>query len=307
MQNVVIIRSTRGKVGNIYYIQPCPNPKTGRFSTITIKDASGNSTDVEIVKRVDSNGNIILTDWERNSGQYFVSENDVIEVTDGTTFNLDDPIQETKWKAIEHCKWIAKDRFERDPATGDLVIDGNAKNYGIADLYVERPGELAKKTVSKKRLVARAYSYIFDDTEKGKKMKVKVLGRSMDNVPLSDVEDYLTQYAEKDPKKIIDLYEGEDWKLHLFILEAIDRGVIRKKDNIYSYNDKVIGASIESAVLFMKDITNRPLVNIIKKETYPEYLPKAELDALRNEDITQGTPIGELAKESTGKGGTKQK
>ena len=300
MQNVIIIRSVRGKVGNTYYIQPCPNPSTRRYQTVIIKDQDRNPVEVEIVKRVDSNGNIILTDWERNSGQYFVAETEVIEVTDGTTFDLDDPVQEARWKAIEYCDWIAKDRFERD-ANGDLVIDGNARNYGVADLYIERPGELTKKTVSKKKLVARAYNYIFEDGDKSKRMKAKVLGRNLDGAPMSDVDEYLTQTAERDPNKIINIYEGEDWKLQLLILEAVDRGVIRRKDGIYTYgDDKVMGASMESAILFMRDITNRTIVTNIKKETYPEYLPQNEINSILNDDPLTGSPLkDELDKDKT--------
>lgn len=288
MQNVLVIRSVYGKVGNTYFIQPCPNPKTGRYP--------------DVVKRVDSKGDMILTEAERNSGKYYIPETETFAIVDGTTFDLDDEIDAAKWKAIEYCTWIAKDRFERNDA-GELVIDGNAKRYGVADLYVERPGEISKKTVSKKKLVGRAYTYIFDDTDINKRRKAKVLGRDMEIAPISDVEEFLTQYAERDPKKIIDLYEGEDWKLHLFILDACDKGVIRKRDNIYSYNDKPLGGSIESTILFMRDVSNRTIVNNIKKETYPQLLPKSELDALNNENIIDNTPFSNsITSKDKGKG-----
>lgn len=276
MQNVLVIRSVYGKVNQTYFIQPCPNPKTGRLP--------------EIVKRVNSKGDMILTEDEKNSGKYFIPESEVFAITDGTTFDLDDEIDAAKWAAIEYCNWIAKDRFERNEA-GELIIDGNARRYGTADLYVERPGEISKKKVSKKKLVGRAYSYIFDDTDINKRRKSKVLGRDMEIAPMSDVEEFLTQYAEKDPKKIIDLYEGEDWKLHLFILEACEKAVIRKKDNIYSYNERILGASMDSTILFMRDVSNRTIVNNIKKETYPSMLLKEELDALKQEDPLDNTPL----------------
>ena len=31
MSNLIIIRSVYGKVGGVNFIQPCPNPKTGRY------------------------------------------------------------------------------------------------------------------------------------------------------------------------------------------------------------------------------------------------------------------------------------
>jgi hypothetical protein len=45
--NIVTLRSVYGKVGQKYFIQPQADPKTGRFP--------------DCVKRVDSHGDIILT------------------------------------------------------------------------------------------------------------------------------------------------------------------------------------------------------------------------------------------------------
>ena len=49
--NKIILRSVYGKVAK-YYIQPCKDPKTGRFP--------------DCVKPVDSHGDIRLTDKEKN-------------------------------------------------------------------------------------------------------------------------------------------------------------------------------------------------------------------------------------------------
>ena len=56
-------------------------------------------------------------------------------------------------------------------------------------------------------------------------------------VTIKIVLDYLIDKAEKDPKKVIEMDEGEEWKMQLFVLDAIDRGVIRRSDNIFKYND----------------------------------------------------------------------
>jgi hypothetical protein len=152
----------------------------------------------------------------------------------------------------------------------------------VADLYIERPGEITKAKVSKKQIVFRASSYIYDDSESDRVKKAKVLGRNLSNAATADVLDFLLEVAEKNPQKIIDLYEGEDWKMHLFILDAIDRGVIRKKDNIYNYDDKMIGGSIESVISFLRDVRYKQLVDSIKRETYPNLLTKQEITQLEN-------------------------
>lgn len=77
-ENYIVLRSVYGKVGIKYYIQPCKDPKTGRYP--------------DCVKATNSLGDLLLTDAERNSGKYFVKEGEQIIVEDGTVFNLDDEI-----------------------------------------------------------------------------------------------------------------------------------------------------------------------------------------------------------------------
>ena len=268
MNNEIILRSVYGKVNQTYFIQPCPNPRTGRFPDC-----------VRLVKGDSSKGptEMILSedDIERmNRGEaHFIPADAVFEIVDGTRFDLDDPVDAAKWAAIEYCNWIAKDRFQRD-AEGNLIIDGNARKYGIADLYVERPGELTKLKMDKKQIVFQAQQYIYEDSEAERIKKCRVLGRNLSNAVPADILDYLIEIAEKDPKKIINLYEGEDWKMQLFLMDAVDRGVIRKADGVYKYDDKMLGGSMEATITLLRDIRYKKLLDSIKRETYPELQPK---------------------------------
>jgi hypothetical protein len=199
MSNEIILRSVYGKVNQTYFIQPCPNPKTGKLAAS--------------VKTVDSNGDMILSEADKDQVskglKHYVPADYTFEIVDGTVFNLDDIVDKANWDAIEHCNWIAKDRYERDSA-GNLVIDGGAKRYGVADLYVERPGEFTKVKMTKKQLVFRASQYVYEDSESERIKKCKVLGRNLQKAMPADILDFLIDKAEKTPEKIIDLYEGED-------------------------------------------------------------------------------------------------
>ena len=274
----MILRSAYGKVGQTYFIQPCPNPKTGRLP--------------DCVKTVNSNGDMILSEDEvkrMNSGEvHYVPADKVFEIVDGTMFDLDDVVDAANWEAIKYCNWIAKERFERD-SEGNLVIDGNAKKYGVADLYVETPGEITQYKMSRKELVFRAEKYIYEDSESERIKKCKVMGRSLSKAMPADILDYLIETAEKTPKKIIELYEGEDWKMKLFLIDAIERGVIRKSDGIYKYDDKMLGGSEDSTVVFLRDIRYKKLVDAIKRETYPELQPK-QVIAEMEDNLMKNTP-----------------
>lgn len=278
MNNEIVLRSVYGKVSQIYFIMPCPNPRTGKLPAC--------------VKTVDSAGDMILSEKDiadMSAGiVHFVPADKVYQVIDGTHFNLNDIVDAADWAAIEHCNWIAKDRSQRDE-DGNLIIDGGAKRYGIADLYVERPGETNRIKMSKKQIVFNASQYIYEDSETERIKKCRVLGRNLANASTADVLDFLIEIAEKTPKKIIDLYEGEDWKMHLFILDAVDRGVIRRSDGIYKYDDKMLGGSIEATITFLRDIRFKKLVDSIKRETYPNLMTKQEIVELEGE-ITKDIP-----------------
>ena len=258
--NKIILRSVRGKVGNVIKIQPCKDPRTGKFP--------------DCVKRVDSNGDMVLSEKELSDpNRYdFVREDDVFDIVDGTTFDLDNVRDRFIWEAIKNCPYIAPDMYAKD-ANGNSLINGDARRYGVAELYIERPGVEANRRVSHKKLIHDAYSYIYNDERgaEGRVLKARLLGHRMEHMPDADVTDYLLQVADKDPDKIISIYTGGDTAVRLLFIEARDKHVILYKNKLYTYADNVVlGASDEAAILFLKDPKNANVYKLIKQDTYPE-------------------------------------
>ena len=269
-RNIIILRSVWGKVGMKYFIQPSKNPKTGRYA--------------DCVRRVDSNGDMILSDADRNSGKYFVKEDETFTIEDGTVFNLDDEYQNAEWEAIRYCPLIAPDRYAKDN-NGNLLIDGvmdySAKKprYGVAELYVYKPGAAAASRVSRKKLIHKAINFILDNTLglEGMLTKAKLLGKRMNNAAASDVEDFLIKKAEKDPESIIDLYTGSDTQLRLLLIDAVDAKIILVRDRVYMYDATILGASDKAAINWMKQPKNQRILELIRKDTYPHlYVDKEE-------------------------------
>lgn len=266
----IVLRSVRGKVGNIVKIQPCKNPNTSEYASC--------------VKRVDSNGDMILSESERNdpNRQYFIKETDTFDIVDGTTFDLENVRQRFIWEAIQYCPLIAPDYYAKDK-NGNSLINGtpgwNSKTprFGIAELYIERPGVEANRRVSRKKLKHDAESYIYDDERgyDGRVLKARLLGHRMDGMADADVTDYLLQIAERDPEKIINLYTGGDTAVRLLFVEARDKNVILYKNKLYTYADNVVlGATDDAAILFLKDPKNANVYKLIKQDTYPELMGK---------------------------------
>lgn len=256
-ESKIVLRSVFGKVGMKYYIQPC-------------RDKNGNWP--ECVKQVDSFGNMIVSDAERNSGQPFIKVTETFTIEDGKTFDLTDPWDKARWEAIRNCPMIADFRGQRD-AKGNLIIDGDTKRYGRAELYIERPGVETAKKVSKRQKIHDAESYIFDDPKgaEGRLKVARILGKHMSHASDSDIKDYLLEIASRDPDKIIKLYTGEDLELRTLFLDARDKGVIRSVSGIYVYGDGIsLGGTIDVVISWMRDPRNKKLLESIKRDTYPD-------------------------------------
>ena len=268
LSNKIVLRSVRGKVGLKVLIQPCKDPKTGKYA--------------ECVKRVDSNNDMILSEKELNDPNrlYFIKESDVFTIVDGTTFDLDDVRDRFIWEAIQYCQLIAPDYYAKDQNGNSLIngtSDWNSKQprFGVAELYVERPGVEANRRVSRKKLKLDAETYIFNDDRgyDGRVLKARLLGHRMDHMPDADVTDYLLQVAERDPEKIINIYTGGDTAVRLLFIEARDKHIIFYKNKLYTYADNVVlGATDEAAILFLKDPKNANIYKLIKRDTYPELM-----------------------------------
>lgn len=272
MDNIVILRSVYGKVGQKYFLTPVKDPKTGRYP--------------DCVKQVNSNGDMIMSDNERNSGDPFVAVDRVFTITDGTQFDLNDPYQRVQWEAIKNSPIIAPSRDARD-SKGNLLIDGAKAEgmvaqmrarYGVAELYVETPGVEVASRVNRKRKVHDAETYIYEDPKgaEGRVLKARLLGKNMKNIPDSEVTMYLLKVAEKDPDKIIDLYTGTDTALRLLLIEAKERKIIIIKNRVYMFNEIALGVTDDAVIAFFKDPKNSKIVNFIMQETYPEMAKKTE-------------------------------
>ena len=260
MSNIVVLRNVYGKEKADCHINPMKQK---------------NGLNYPFVKRVRSLGNgeteMILSEAELNSPEsnYFIPEDMDIILRDGTTFDLDNPLQRNIWECIKNSHIIAPERGAKDNK-GNLLIDGDAKRYGIAEFYIERPGAESEKRIKRIQLVTKAYTFIEEDSAAGRLTKVRLLGKSMRNAPDTDIQDYLYQRAEKDPETIIDLYTGSDTALKLMLIDAKDKHVITLQSGVWMYGDIKLGVTDEAVILFLKNPQYKNIYESVRNETYPE-------------------------------------
>ena len=261
--NIIILRNVYGKVAQQYIINPCPD-YTGRYP--------------DHVKTVTSMGDMVLSESEKEkqaSGKaYYIPRDAEIEITDGTTFDLSDLYQKAKWEAIKNSRLIAVSRDQTD-AQGNLVIDGDSKRYGMADFYVEYPGQQAKVKTDKRRLINQAETFIFQDSQESRITKCKLLGKDMRSAYPVDIEDYLLEIASRTPQRIIDIYAGTDTESRMLFIDAVDRNVIIKKNGVFMYGDTIpLGVTDEAVIIWFKQVSNTKVADMIRQETYPEMYKK---------------------------------
>ena len=226
---------------------------------------------------------MIMSEKERNDYSegraVFFPEDHMFTITSGKTYNLEDLYDKAEWEAIQNCPLIAKSRDERD-SKGNLIIDGakstpnKPSRNGVAELYIDRPGLDIQRRVSRKQLIHKAESFIYDDPRgaDGQMNMARILGKDMRNQPSADVIDFLTRVAEKDPEKIINLYTGDDISLRLTFIEAKEKRVIYIKNKLYLYGDNIVlGATDDAVIAWMKDPKNQKVLELIKRDTYPDY------------------------------------
>lgn len=265
--NLVVLKSTFNKTpGMTYKIMPCPD-KHGKMPNC--------------VRRVDKDGDMILSEVDKtawnNHEKVFIPEDQAIVVQHGTTFNLDDPLQAAQWEAIKNSNLIVKERDARD-AAGEFIVDGaksiidkyqNPKGrYGLAELYIERPGHVAKLRNDIRKLIVKAQGLIINDSLDHKVLICKLFEKDYSHANSNDVEDFLLTQAEKNPEKVIKYYNSEESSVRLLTLRAKEKGIIIcKSDGLY-YADIKLGSNLDLAVEFIK--TDKVLANEIKKETFPE-------------------------------------
>lgn len=272
--NIIVLRSVYSKSDMKYMIQPCRDKITGQYPPC--------------IKRTDKNGDMIMSENERNlfsEGKIALfPDNHIFEIRDGKTYNLDNMWEKAEWEAIKNCFIIAPDRNAKDKE-GNLIIDGpistpkKPTRNGVAELYIDRPGLDTQRRVSKKQLVHKAESFIYDDERgaDGQRNMARILGKDMSNQPLADVIDFLLRIAEQNPKKIIDLYTGGETSLRLLFIDAKEKHVINAKNKIYIYGDNIVlGATDDAVIAWMKEPKNKQVLELIKKDTYPELYNKSE-------------------------------
>ena len=70
----------------------------------------------------------------------------------------------------------------------------------------------------------------------------------------------------------------------MLFIDAVNKGVIREKDGVFMYGDKIaMGVTDDAVISFMKQPANQKVVKYITEETYPEFNPEDKTEEVVEE------------------------
>jgi len=155
----------------------------------------------------------------------------------------------------------------------------------LAKFYIYDPDREARVKVARIQLKLKAQNLVSEDTETGLSYRLRVLENPMEGATRTRMQAAMFQEVEKNPSRIIELYNEEKFDLFVLLYRALDRGIIEYKAPIYSYGTKFLGNSKEIVVEFLSSPLNKNVLELIKKQLEDESI---ELDETNTEGLTDG-------------------
>lgn len=251
LDTVIHLRSRFGPNHAGMSISPVKNPLTREYPSC--------------VRNVDSSGNIILGK-DDNPLDYFVRTTDRFFIKDGDEFDLSNPIKAKQWEAIKFSDLIFDNRGKFDES-GKMLIGPEEKIGPQAVYYVERIIEDTKKRNTASRKLNKALNYIYNASRDALRIRAMLLGKYIKDAYDEEIEEFLTEIAKKDADKIISLFESNDTKYLIAFTYAKQKGILRQKAGLYTYNDNdIIGRDADSCIDFMKNPKNKLITDRILRE-----------------------------------------
>lgn len=161
------------------------------------------------------------------------------------TFTIDSLEDYIKYKVILNHSGIANSENTITPASDFYIED------------IEARAKVEEKTINYKMEANEIFTQMTGEERKG---FLKLYGKKgVNNMSDIVIKTQLYKEVENDPQRFILLYRNPDIKDRIEIEEMLESGVLTKKGQYYSYENEVIGNSVEACIAFFKDYKNQSL------------------------------------------------
>ena len=226
-----------------------------------------------------------LSEEDKRKLKYWAEPDSKFVIKDGTTFDLNKELDRVTWEWVKHAPCIVETEEECQFTPG-------------AEFFIYIEGKEAQKSISRREKKFEAMKLILEDNSMNYPLRAKLLGVNMDGEPLVVIKDYLTEEAEKNPQKILDIYKSHDISVRLLLMKAKEKGIIKiDTGGIYRYGNNVLGVTENSAISWLQDPGNKHIVSALEQEVNPEYFVTDEKKEEKIDDPDGGSyPISKFKK-----------
>lgn len=163
------------------------------------------------------------------------------------TFVVNSPMDELKLKVIMERNDIANNELE-------------LAKMPYALFYIEDKEAKAKVEEVSINFQMEAHEKFSELTIAEKKGYLKLYGkRGVDTLSDTIVKTELFKEVNKDPKKFLDMTKNPDIELRIEIENMLETGTLVKSGSYYSFNEEVIGNTIDSVIAYFKDYKNQSI------------------------------------------------
>lgn len=166
-----------------------------------------------------------------------------------TEIILDNPINELKHKVLLANDKIANSEYEKTP---------------YSEFYIDNEEKRAAAEVEAFNYEFEGMALILKMTPEEKRDALRLFGKS----GLEDSKEVLLnaelgRQLKKDPKNFVNILSDKHIKTRAFIMELVEKGIIKRKVNSYIYESDVIAGSTEECIAYFNDPNNQKLKIIL--------------------------------------------
>jgi hypothetical protein len=225
MNKEIVLKAYSGKVKGAVHVWPRLDTSTGKLLGVRS-----------------------LSEEEKRNSPRVVDITTNRKITDGTTLNLNDPVDSIDWEWLRLSGAISED-FEEG-------LSDNTTHY------VYEPDKELDDKIAKINLKYEAVEIIRNASDDQRKEMARVIfGQNVGGFRSKELYEYMMDRAEREPKKIIAGIEDPHYKEKLFLFALIDKKTISiDAHGHYRYGDIILGTHLDSAIHWMNDNRNRDLV-----------------------------------------------
>lgn len=200
-----------------------------------------------------------ISDREKENRDYFVDPvTTKLILEEGVEFDLNNEIDAINWKWVQHLPEVAHS-FEE------------AQHSPEAMFYVEMSGRESAKKNKEISTKFKAIQKVLEDAQTNYINRALLLGFDMEGSHPEEVKEFLLTMAERNPERVIEIYDNKLMGIRLLFIKAEKEGIITKESGLYKYGTTVLGVDEKGAIQTLSDRGNKELVDLLDKQVNPEY------------------------------------